>query len=87
MRFLQLCLKIADVSLSKWGEVPVLFIVRRDENLTAEEILSLCQRELSSYKRPRSIYFIQDEALPRSTTGKIQRHVLEKQLDNFVPEI
>ena len=71
----------------KWGEVPVLFVVRRDESLIAEEILSLCQRELSSYKRPRSIYFIQDEALPRSTTGKIQRHVLETQLDHFVSEI
>jgi acyl-CoA synthetase (AMP-forming)/AMP-acid ligase II len=71
----------------KWGEVPVLFIVRRDKNLTAEEITKLCQRKLSSYKRPRSIYFIHDEALPRSTTGKIQRHVLEKQLDSFVSEI
>jgi acyl-CoA synthetase (AMP-forming)/AMP-acid ligase II len=71
----------------KWGEVPVLFIVRRDETLSAEEITKLCQRELSSYKRPRSIYFIQGEALPRSTTGKIQRHVLEKQLDGFVAEV
>jgi acyl-CoA synthetase (AMP-forming)/AMP-acid ligase II len=72
---------------SKWGEVPVLFIVRRDEKLTAKEIFSLCEQELSSYKRPKTIYFIQDEALPRSTTGKIQRHVLEKQLDNFAPEL
>lgn len=62
---------------NKWGEVPVLFVVRRDESLTAEIINALCKKELSSYKRPKEIYFINNDELPRSTTGKIQRHILE----------
>ena len=86
----------------RWGEVPVVFVVRTNEDgtPTAEEIeqncrdnlssykrpkaiffIALCAAELSSYKRPREIHFITDEELPRSTTGKIQRHELEARLD------
>jgi fatty-acyl-CoA synthase len=61
----------------RWGEVPVLFLVAREKSLTEGQVLELCERELSRYKRPKAVYFIQDEELPRSTTGKIQRHVLE----------
>ncbi|GAB1256613.1 class I adenylate-forming enzyme family protein [Aurantivibrio plasticivorans] len=64
----------------KWGEIPVMFIVRRDESLTDTDILSLCEKELSRYKRPKEIYFISDDDIPRSTTGKIQRHELEARL-------
>ncbi|NKC12061.1 MAG: AMP-binding protein [Gammaproteobacteria bacterium] len=62
---------------ARWGEIPVLFVVPRDESLTPAQITALCDRELSRYKRPREIYFVTDEELPRSTTGKIQRHMLE----------
>ena len=47
---------------------------------TAEEILAHCRAHLSSYKRPKDIIFIEPDALPRSTTGKIQRHELEARL-------
>ena len=65
----------------KWGEVPVLFAVRRDETLEETELLEHCRKDLSKYKLPREVRFLKDEQLPRSTTGKIQRHVLEKMLD------
>lgn len=65
----------------RWGEVPVLFVVARDASLDEDSILANCAAELSSYKRPREIHFIRDEDLPRSTTGKIQRHLLEERLD------
>lgn len=61
----------------KWGEVPVLFVVRREVSLDEETVLDLCREGLSSYKRPKCILFIEGEQLPRSTTGKIQRHELE----------
>ena len=64
----------------KWGEVPVLFVVRRDVSLDKETILEQCREELSSYKRPKRVLFIEDDHLPRSTTGKIQRHELEAML-------
>ena len=62
----------------RWGEVPVAFIARRDASVTEADLLALCQAGLAGYKRPKGIYFIAAEDLPRSTTGKIQRHEVEK---------
>ena len=64
----------------RWGEVPVAFIVRNDGTLTTEDVMARCQHDLSSYKRPKEVIFIEDADLPRSTTGKVQRHELEKRL-------
>lgn len=64
----------------KWGEVPVVFIVSQDSALTVEDVENLCKKDLSGYKRPKAVYFIEEKDLPRSTTGKIQRHELEKRL-------
>ncbi|MSO90744.1 MAG: long-chain fatty acid--CoA ligase [Acetobacteraceae bacterium] len=63
---------------AQWGEVPVAFIARRDGSVTAEDLLARCRAELAGYKRPKEIRFIRAEDLPRSTTGKIQRHEVEK---------
>jgi acyl-CoA synthetase (AMP-forming)/AMP-acid ligase II len=63
-----------------WGEVPVAFVARRDENLTEDDLISACRANLAGYKRPKAIRFVGVEELPRSTTGKIQRHELEKLL-------
>src|SRR5690606_27588080 len=62
---------------AKWGEVPVAVVARNDERLTAEELYARCRRELAGYKQPRDIRFVAFAALPRSTTGKIQRHEVE----------
>jgi len=63
-----------------WGEVPIAFVARRDEGLTEEHLLLACRTNLAGYKRPKAIRFIGLDELPRSTTGKIQRHELEKWL-------
>ncbi|WP_428486547.1 class I adenylate-forming enzyme family protein [Rhodopila sp.] len=63
-----------------WGEVPVAFVARRDESLTEADLIEACRRDLARYKRPKDIRFIGVEHLPRSTTGKIQRHEVEKWL-------
>ena len=65
---------------ARWGEVPALFVVSRETSLSEAEIMRLCDEELSRYKRPRSVHFVSDADLPRSTTGKIQRHILEQRL-------
>jgi acyl-CoA synthetase (AMP-forming)/AMP-acid ligase II len=64
-----------------WGETPVAFVVVRDESVTSDHLLQVCRRDLSSYKCPREIHILssQDE-FPRSTTGKVQRQVLEQWL-------
>jgi fatty-acyl-CoA synthase len=68
---------------AKWGEVPVAFVVRRDPTLTESDVEDLCRQNLSSYKRPKAVYFVTAEELPRSTTGKIQRHELEVRLSSL----
>ncbi|EDP64629.1 citrate synthase [alpha proteobacterium BAL199] len=64
----------------KWGEVPVAFVARRDESLTADDLHRRCRDELAGYKQPKGIHFIDHDDFPRSASGKIQRHELEKRL-------
>ena len=64
----------------KWGEVPVAVVARHDDSLSEEDVVELCLQQLARYKRPKKVLFISADQFPRSTTGKIQRHVLEKQL-------
>jgi fatty-acyl-CoA synthase len=64
----------------KWGEVPVAFVARRDDALTEEELRQLCRKQLAGFKQPKAIHFIPFEAFPRSASGKIQRHELERRL-------
>jgi fatty-acyl-CoA synthase len=61
----------------RWGEVPVAVIARNDETLTAEELQAQCRRHLAGFKQPKDIRFVAFADLPRSTTGKIQRHEVE----------
>lgn len=62
----------------KWGEVPVAFVARKDPSLTVTVLQQNCRAELAGYKQPKDIRFIPFEAFPRSTTGKIQRHEIER---------
>jgi acyl-CoA synthetase (AMP-forming)/AMP-acid ligase II len=65
---------------AKWGEVPVAFVARHTEQLEAADLYGRCRRELAGYKQPKDIFFISPEEFPRSASGKIQRHELEKRL-------
>jgi acyl-CoA synthetase (AMP-forming)/AMP-acid ligase II len=65
---------------AKWGEVPVAFISRRDDALSETDIEAVCRKSLAGYKRPKEVHFMRFEDFPRSTTGKILRHEMEKKL-------
>ena len=58
----------------KSGEVPKLFVVKKDPNLTSEELMAFCRKNLTGYKRPRFIEFRAD--LPKTNVGKILRREL-----------
>ena len=64
----------------RWGEVPVAFVAANDPSLTADDLSSQCRKALAGYKQPKQIRFVGLDDLPRSTTGKIQRHEVEKWL-------
>jgi fatty-acyl-CoA synthase len=60
-----------------WGEVPAAFIARTDETLDEAAVEAMCRQSLAGYKRPKAVRFIDYEAFPRSTTGKVLRHEIE----------
>lgn len=57
------------------GEVVKLFVVSRNPDLTAEDVIQHCKAKLSGYKVPKIVVF-RDE-LPRSNVGKILRRQLK----------
>jgi len=63
-----------------WGEVPVAFVARTDSSLTAEMLLAACKAQLAGYKKPREVVFVELDAFPRSASGKVLRHELERRL-------
>ena len=50
------------------------FVVRKDPNLTAEDIIKFARTQLTSYKVPRQIEF--RDSLPKTNVGKILRREL-----------
>jgi len=56
------------------GEVPKLFVVKKDPSLTAEQILEFCKEQLTGYKRPKHVEFRTE--LPKTNVGKILRRAL-----------
>jgi fatty-acyl-CoA synthase len=58
----------------KWGETPCAFVeLRPGMSATAEELITWCKQHLAGYKVPRHVVF---DELPKTSTGKIQKHVL-----------
>jgi long-chain acyl-CoA synthetase len=58
----------------KSGEAVKVFVVRKDPNLTAEEVIKYCREHLTGYKVPRLIEFRSE--LPKTNVGKILRRAL-----------
>ncbi len=56
------------------GEVPKVFVVKRDESLTAEEVIAHCRQNLTGYKIPKFVEFRKE--LPKTNVGKILRRQL-----------
>ncbi len=58
----------------KWGETPVAYVeLKLDATATADELVAHCKVLLAGYKVPREIRF---EAIPKTSTGKIQKFQL-----------
>ena len=59
------------------NEAVKVFIVKSDESLTKEEIISYCKENMTGYKRPKQIEFRKE--LPKSNVGKIIRRLLKEE--------
>ena len=58
------------------GEVPKLFVVRRDPALTEDELHAFLKTKLTGYKRPKHIEFLDE--LPKTNVGKVLRRGLRE---------
>ena len=63
---------------SKWGEVPCAFVELKPDATASElEIIEFCRSLLARFKVPKRIVFT---ALPKTSTGKIQKFMLRDQV-------
>jgi fatty-acyl-CoA synthase len=76
--------KVRDVQVvgvpdAKYGEeLCACIVLREGEQATAEEIRAFCAGQIAHYKVPRYVRFV--ESFPMTITGKIQKHLMRKQL-------
>ncbi|MEE2743712.1 MAG: AMP-binding protein [Bdellovibrionota bacterium] len=61
------------------GEAVALFVVKKDDALTASEIIGHMREELTNYKIPKIVTFIDE--IPKSPIGKL----LRRELRSFLP--
>jgi long-chain acyl-CoA synthetase len=59
------------------GEIVALYVVKKDQQLQAEDIIAFMRQHLTSYKVPRRVYFRSE--LPKTNVGKILRRALRDQ--------
>jgi long-chain acyl-CoA synthetase len=62
---------------AKSGEVIKVFIVKKDQSLTEDELKTFFHENLTNYKVPKHIEFRSD--LPKTNVGKILRRALKEQ--------
>ncbi|WP_028080471.1 AMP-binding protein [Solimonas soli] len=65
------CIGVPD---EKSGEVPKVFVVKKDPALTEAALRAFCQQNLTGYKMPKYIAFLDE--LPKSNVGKVLRKEL-----------
>jgi long-chain acyl-CoA synthetase len=59
------------VASEKSGEAVKIFVVKKESDLTEDDVMGYCRQELTGYKVPKIIEF--REELPKSNVGKILR--------------
>lgn len=61
----------------RWGEsVHAVVVCRRENKLTEEILIEHCRENLASFKRPKSVEFMQE--LPRNILGKVEKNKLKE---------
>ena len=64
-----------------WGETPCAFVTLKDDAETsADDLVAHCRTLLAGFKIPRTVVF---GSLPKTSTGKIQKHVLRDKVKSL----
>lgn len=68
---------VIGVADEKWGEsVRAIIVLRRGQIASADELIAHCLTLIASYKKPRSIIFV--EELPKLPSGKVNKVALRQ---------
>ncbi len=66
----------------KWGEVPAAFVkLKLNHGLplpTEVELIQWCKSRMAGFQTPKYVQLLED--LPKTSTGKVQKHELRKLL-------
>ena len=63
----------------KWGErVAAVVIKKPGADLDETTLGAYCKDKMAGYKRPKDIFFIESDAMPRTATGKILHRILRE---------
>lgn len=69
--------EVAGIPSPKYGEEVAAFIrVKENQTLTEEEVIDFCRGQISFFKTPKYIFFVNE--FPMTASGKIQKYKLGK---------
>jgi fatty-acyl-CoA synthase len=69
--------EVAAVPSKKYGEEVGAFVkIKKDQQLTEEEILDFCRGKIARFKIPKYIFFVNE--FPMTASGKIQKYKLSQ---------
>ncbi|MDR1398620.1 MAG: AMP-binding protein [Treponema sp.] len=69
--------QVVGITSKKYGEEPGAFIILHDGvTLTEEDVKDFCRGQISRFKIPRYVFFV--DAYPLTSSGKIQKYLLRE---------
>ncbi len=61
----------------RWGEIGCAVVVRRTgASITEDDVIALCKANLARFKVPKQVIFLEQDDLPKTPTGKVQKYRL-----------
>ncbi|HEY2239152.1 MAG TPA: AMP-binding protein [Streptosporangiaceae bacterium] len=61
----------------RWGEIGCAVVVRRaGATITEDDVIALCKANLARFKVPKQVIFLEQDELPTTPTGKVQKYRL-----------
>ena len=61
-----------------WGEVPCAFVeLKTGKNTDEQQLIEFCTQRMARFKKPKNVIF---GPLPKTATGKIQKHELRQRI-------
>ena len=66
----------------RWYEAVTAFVAPKKEvSLAADDIMQICRKELGGFEVPKAVILVGE--LPRTVTGKAQKHLIRDQYQNY----